>query len=201
MLSILKMIIAPLALGFSIRRFLPHVAGKLVRLLPPLAPAAPPPFLVKLVQDRDLWRFRFDATKPIRMLLQSVDRSFPAWDDVAQRLETDLEGAVRTGAAIQRFYDARVDEMAAAATVQTFQGHEGVPVAHVPYAFVSDVCHRLLQLHPAAPFAAACVVAHGGTTYSLRSADDRIDVSEIAKANGGGGHRNAARFRVEAAHG
>jgi BASS family bile acid:Na+ symporter len=37
MLSIFKMIIAPLAIGFAIRRFLPRLADKLVRLLPPLA--------------------------------------------------------------------------------------------------------------------------------------------------------------------
>lgn len=37
MLSILQMIIAPLALGFAIRCFLPRVADKLVRVLPPLA--------------------------------------------------------------------------------------------------------------------------------------------------------------------
>jgi BASS family bile acid:Na+ symporter len=37
MLSILKMIIAPLAIGFAIRRFLPRLADKLVRVLPPLA--------------------------------------------------------------------------------------------------------------------------------------------------------------------
>ncbi|HCN79011.1 MAG TPA: bile acid:sodium symporter [Verrucomicrobiales bacterium] len=37
MLSILKMIIAPLAIGFAIRRFVPRVADKLVRALPPLA--------------------------------------------------------------------------------------------------------------------------------------------------------------------
>lgn len=37
MFSIFKMIIAPLALGFAIRRFLPRLAHKLVRLLPPLA--------------------------------------------------------------------------------------------------------------------------------------------------------------------
>ena len=37
MLSILKMIITPLAIGFAIRRFLPRVADKLVLALPPLA--------------------------------------------------------------------------------------------------------------------------------------------------------------------
>lgn len=37
MLSILKMIIAPLAVGFAVRRFLPRLADRLVGLLPPLA--------------------------------------------------------------------------------------------------------------------------------------------------------------------
>lgn len=37
MLSILKMIIAPLALGFAVRRFLPRAADQLVRVLPVLA--------------------------------------------------------------------------------------------------------------------------------------------------------------------
>lgn len=37
MLSIFKMIIAPLALGFAVRRFLPRVADKAVRVLPALA--------------------------------------------------------------------------------------------------------------------------------------------------------------------
>ena len=46
--------------------------------------------------------------------------------------------------------------------------------------------------------AGACLVrSHDGVTYSLRSMDDRMDVSEIAKDNGGGGHRNAAGFRVK----
>jgi oligoribonuclease NrnB/cAMP/cGMP phosphodiesterase (DHH superfamily) len=155
------------------------------------------PLLVNLVEDRDLWRFNFPETKPIRMLLQSVPHDFGMWSSIARAIALDLEASVETGTAIQRFYDARVEEMAAAATVQAFEGFAGVPVVHVPYAFVSDVCHRLLAMHPEAPFAAACVIAHGGTTYSLRSADDRADVSEIAKARGGGGHRNAAGFRAD----
>lgn len=158
-------------------------------------PGANPHVIVNLVEDRDLWRFNFPETKPIRMLLQSVLRDFGAWDEVASHISADLLGAVSTGRAIQRFYDARVEEMAVSAGVQTFYGFDRVPVAHVPYAFVSDVCNRLLELHPDAPFAAACVVAYGETTYSLRSDNGREDVSEIAKSHGGGGHRNAAGFR------
>ena len=32
--------------------------------------------------------------------------------------------------------------------------------------------------------------------FSLRSTDDGLDVSEIAKQYGGGGHRNASGFTV-----
>lgn len=32
--------------------------------------------------------------------------------------------------------------------------------------------------------------------WSLRSEDGRVDVSEIAKSYGGGGHRNAAGFQI-----
>jgi phosphoesterase RecJ-like protein len=35
---------------------------------------------------------------------------------------------------------------------------------------------------------------------SLRSGNDRIDVSAIARAQGGGGHRQAAGFTTELSH-
>jgi uncharacterized protein len=40
------------------------------------------------------------------------------------------------------------------------------------------------------------VEAYGSRTWSLRSEDSRQDVSEVASTFGGGGHRNAAGFRV-----
>jgi nanoRNase/pAp phosphatase (c-di-AMP/oligoRNAs hydrolase) len=47
-----------------------------------------------------------------------------------------------------------------------------------------------------AAFAAAIVRSEDSISYSLRSRDDREDVSAMAKKFGGGGHRNAAGFRV-----
>jgi phosphoesterase RecJ-like protein len=38
------------------------------------------------------------------------------------------------------------------------------------------------------------------TKVSLRATDDRIDVSRIARAQGGGGHRQAAGFSTEMSH-
>ena len=46
-------------------------------------------------------------------------------------------------------------------------------------------------------FGAACYCdTPEGRTFSLRSREDGLDVSEIATLFGGGGHRNAAGFRL-----
>jgi nanoRNase/pAp phosphatase (c-di-AMP/oligoRNAs hydrolase) len=47
------------------------------------------------------------------------------------------------------------------------------------------------------PFAATYYVDKDGMyNFSLRSSEDGIDVSEIAKVYGGGGHKHAAGFKV-----
>lgn len=58
----------------------------------------------------------------------------------------------------------------------------------------SEVCHELCQ---GEPFAAAYWDEADGTRrWSLRSSEtDGVDVSEIAKLYGGGGHVHAAGFR------
>lgn len=56
--------------------------------------------------------------------------------------------------------------------------------------------HEMLSKYPDAPFTACWFRrADGQIQYSLRSEDSRLDVSEVAKSLGGGGHRNAAGFQ------
>lgn len=163
-------------------------------------PGQETPELILAVEDRDLWRFNRDDTKLVSMYLRSLDRDFDQWD-AAAALYSDNPGQFLAEAnAIKRFYDQRVKSICENAGLQSFQGHEGVAVTYAcPYDFVSETCHTLLDMYPEAPFAAAVIQNQEGITYSLRSRDDRVDVSEIAKANGGGGHRNAAGFRIPAA--
>ncbi len=154
--------------------------------------------LILAVEDRDLWRFARPDTKLVSMYLRSLDRDFVQWDAAAALYGDDPERFLREAAAIKRFYDQRIKEICATAGTQHFYGHDGVAVTYAcPYDFVSDTCHALLDMYPTAPFAVAVVQNRDGITYSLRSRDERADVSEIAKNNGGGGHRNAAGFRVK----
>lgn len=150
------------------------------------------PMLVNLVQDRDLWRFELgDASKFLHLALTSGLTTFGRWDDA----EADIDGFVARGQAIAAYRDQLVDEIAERAAPLVIEGQYGVGV-DCPYGLASDVGHRLLDDWPDAAFAAAIVRGEQTISYSLRSRDDRGDVSVIAKKFGGGGHRNAAGFKT-----
>lgn len=163
-------------------------------------PRDPMPQLIRYVEDRDLWRMKLDATRCISLYLRSHPYDLEIWGSIASALETNAGGQVilAEATAIERFYDRKLAEIIPTATLRQINRWKGVPVAHAPYAFASDLAHELLTAYPAAPFAAVIVDAYGARTYSLRSEDSREDVSEVARLFGGGGHRNAASFRVPA---
>ena len=150
------------------------------------------PKVVDLVEDRDLWRFAFgDESKWLHLALSSGVIDFARWD----RLASYPYDEIRTGEAIAAYRDSLVEEIVERAVPRWIGGKRGMLV-DCPYGLASDVGNRLLDLHPAAEFAAAEVRGVDSATYSLRSRDDRADVSEIARKFGGGGHRNAAGFKV-----
>lgn len=67
----------------------------------------------------------------------------------------------------------------------------------LPYTLVSDAAHLMAQ---GQPFAACYWDTEEGRVFGLRAADDGVDVSEIAKEYGGGGHAKAAGFKVPRGH-
>lgn len=164
------------------------------------------PALISYVEDRDLWRFKMPDSRAVSLYLRSWPYDFDRWSIIAGTLDMatptrpilgqDRQGLMDEARAIERFYDAKIAEIVPTATLRSIGPFDGVPVAHAPYAFVSDVGHALLKAHPEAPFAAVIVDAHGARTFSLRSEPSRQDVSEVARLFGGGGHRDAAGFRV-----
>jgi oligoribonuclease NrnB/cAMP/cGMP phosphodiesterase (DHH superfamily) len=72
-------------------------------------------------------------------------------------------------------------------------GGHNVPMANLPYTLTSDAGHLLAK---GEPFAGCYWDTPKGRVFSLRSQDDGLDVSEIAKQYGGGGHKNASGFRL-----
>jgi len=151
------------------------------------------PTLIDYVEDRDLWRFAYgDNTRLYSAALRTYPQSFQVWDVIARNSITLLD----EGRIVLRAHRTNLEKFLLDKLTATIGGHQ-VPCLNVPYHYASDAAHELLVLFPKAPFAAAWFRRGDGLyQYSLRSEDSRLDVSEIAKAYGGGGHRNAAGFQV-----
>lgn len=160
-------------------------------------PGKPTPKLIQYVQDRDLWKFEHEETRAITLWLRSHAYDFVEWTELAAELEDPqtYPAILREAYGIERFYDQKIAEMTREMHWIKIHGSM-VPAVNCSWAFASDVAHALLDMVPC-PFA-ACYYdrAEGVRTYSLRSRDERADVSEVAKRYGGGGHRNAAGFEV-----
>jgi oligoribonuclease NrnB/cAMP/cGMP phosphodiesterase (DHH superfamily) len=152
------------------------------------------PWLVDYVEDRDLWRFALPQSKEINAWISTVPRGdFARWDAL------DMEGpdqAAIKGAAVLACVEGYVRDMSAQARNVEFAGHT-VPIVNAPFPMISELVGHLAET---APFAIGWSMRRDGQfSYSLRSRGaDGVDVSEIAKRYGGGGHRNAAGFTSRA---
>ena len=151
------------------------------------------PLLIKLIEDRDLWRFTMAETRPFALWLRSEAFSFEAFDAINYKLEMGNKEIFSEAKAMQRFFDQKVSEIASFAKPRALCEHMPITV-NCPPMFASEVGHALLDKHSDAPFSAMWYEDGIKRMWSLRSRDDRVDVSAIAASFGGGGHRNAAGF-------
>lgn len=153
-------------------------------------PDTPPPRLIEHIQDRDLWRFALPSTREIQAALFSFPYDFLVWDEL---MAVDIDQLALDGVAIERKHFKDIAELLKVVTMRMVIGGHDVPVANLPYTMTSDAGHQLAQ---GEKFAACYWDTPEGRVFSLRSTDEGMDVSAIAKQYGGGGHKHAAGFRL-----
>lgn len=157
-------------------------------------PGQTPPRLLRHIEDRDLWLFKLDGTREVQANLFSYPYDFEVWD---QLMATDVQTLRSDGAAIERKHHKDVAELVSVTKRRLMIGGHDVPAASLPYTLTSDAGALMAQ---GESFAACYWDTPTGRSFSLRSTEEGMDVSEIASQYGGGGHRHAAGFRVSFDH-
>jgi oligoribonuclease NrnB/cAMP/cGMP phosphodiesterase (DHH superfamily) len=158
------------------------------------------PNLVRYVQDRDLWHFALPGSREVSAFIFSYEYTFKNWDFLNSLLGTKeedtfgIQQAIDGGGTIERKHFKDITELLAVSARPMLIGGHIVQVANLPYTMSSDAAGKLGE---GAPFGACYMDTAKGRVFSLRSRGDAaIDVSDIAKSYGGGGHKNAAGFTM-----
>lgn len=155
------------------------------------------PLLLGHIEDRDLWCFKLPGTREIQAFVFSYEYTFELWDKLMSADQVELLKMTAAGAAIERKHHKDIAELVAVCKRRLVIGGHDVPVASLPYTLVSDAAHLMAQ---GEPFAACYWDTAEGRVFGLRATDDGLDVAEIAKQYGGGGHAKAAGFKVPRSH-
>lgn len=177
-------------------------------------PTTEVPMLIKHIDDRDRWQFKLEGSKELHAALQAR-RPWEFWhwrDEFGFNGNSEawcqraLKEAISEGKAILRAQDQNVASMAKQARKCCIWKHcgdaldernlfeeEGIAVnANLHQSELGHVLATQSGTYGLIWY----VDAGGAVNCSLRSNGD-YDVSAIAKAFGGGGHKNAAGFQTD----
>lgn len=153
----------------------------------------PMPELLRRIQDRDLWLFKYENTKAVHAYLASKEWDLESFHSVVRN---GAAVAAEKGNLILMKHDKDVASIIEATKTMGYIDGHYVPIANVPPWLASDVGNTLSSEYAEGTmFSATYFDTNGHRIFSLRSADKGMDVSAIAKKFGGGGHYHAAGFR------
>ncbi len=179
------------------------------------------PMLIKHIDDYDRWQFKIEGTKEFNKALWSyAPWSFEQWNNINLCVEENYHAVssevadkyeygrlLLEGAAILRAHDANVQAVVKGAGRKCVLNLSDEPgfepkgltlyglAANCPPHLASDVGHQLANQSGTYGLLWS-LNREGKCLCSLRSNGD-YDVSTIANAFGGGGHKNAAGFEVD----
>jgi len=145
--------------------------------------------LVDYVGDRDLWKWKLPKSKEVNAAIRSYSFDFDVWDTFT------INNLMSDGEAIERYRRGLIQNHVKHAQTVSFAGYTVQMVECTTMEVSSEIGHEICDGYP---FGIIYSNKYDKRirTYSLRSNGDGVDVSEIAKRFGGGGHKHAAGFSL-----
>lgn len=159
------------------------------------------PEFLELIEDRDLWRFKFTRSRFLHAYLSSQKYDFTVLDSLCNNVF--LDDACSAGAAVLEYREQLhlqfVSQLTRSMTLEldatSKESITGLAV-NCPGQFASEV-GNILAIKSGTFGATYCTNSDGDTVISLRSTKDSgVHVGNVAKLFGGGGHANAAGFTL-----
>ena len=156
-------------------------------------PNKEPPRLIKLIEDRDLWRWEIPLSREFSSAFDMVKFDFEEFDNYLD--DSEIDSAQVRGAAILAYSKTAIARIAKNAAPRKIDG-KSVLVVNSPH-WMSEI-GNVLSLK--SDFSVIWYYDHEKrqVKVSLRADHNDADVSEVAARWGGGGHKKAAGFILPA---
>ena len=155
------------------------------------------PLIVNYVQDYDLWKFKLPRTRELMAVLNLYSFNFKVWDKAAKMFQdkNKRKELVKKGQAIVDYQKSLIGELSNKGQEVIFEGCDAIAVN-------SPILSSEIGNHIYTKTGKIGIVwSYKGKDrpkihVSLRG-DGKINLSELAKKYGGGGHKAAAGFAIE----
>ncbi len=157
-------------------------------------PDTPVPLFLQYIQDRDLWKFELADSKAI---IKSMDRyelsfSYINMFDFIFKNKNNLNSFINEGAIVLNHFNSLMKTAQKDVHFLNIGGYH-VPAVNTHMAFRSDLSNKISEGHP---FGAVYNIKNEEVRFSIRSKENGLNVNDVAKQYGGGGHEHAAGFIV-----
>ncbi len=187
-------------------------------------PAQPVPLILCHIEDLDIWRFALPGTRAVSRALRLLDFDFALWDELMRTAPTPdsprYKALLAAGESIECFFQTEIDRLAQSRLVMParLRGEpldplqalrHGLPTVveetrawraisglaiNANALFASELGDLLAKR--SGSFGLIWQLGNDGQVKASLRARGKIDVAEIAANYGGGGHPNAAGFRM-----
>lgn len=159
------------------------------------------PEFIELIEDRDIWTNKYKRSKYFYNWMSTVHTEdyltvFSKFEPLVD--SNELNKVLDIGKHYETLSESIIAKEAGYARLKLCKLFNKFYIVGTVNSVIyqSDIGNRIMINNPLVDFAAVFSVSEFTTNFSLRSTNERTDISEIAKLYGGGGHRNAAGLQI-----
>jgi len=158
-------------------------------------PDATLPDLVRYVEDRDIWAWKYPESPAFLAALDMEPFDFFRWAQIAAFTRSELEAFMARGQAMDEKFTKLATDLAEGAQPVAFNGQQGLMV-NAPGVFHSLVGDLLSR--KSGTFALMWNAGKGGVIKVGLRSQRGFDCIPLAESMGGGGHPQACGFKLPA---
>ncbi len=154
------------------------------------------PELLNYVEDDDIYRFALRDTRAVLCYLTMQPLTFESWDAIARDFDDPIQSAkiLEKANTYAEYFELLAEHAVKKAKLVSFEGYECYFANCHPLKPLKSLVGHLLAKKKG-PVALVVSAHPNGFGVSIRG-DESVDVSEIAKRFGGGGHKNSGGFMI-----